>query len=93
MRIVNQGNNPYIMQGCCKTCETVVEVDIRTDCKSSVERKEWTDSFDPDQRTIDERWIRVITTYYLACPVCSERIVAHVENDDSSRYQSNRRRY
>lgn len=93
MRIVTEGQNPYIKQARCSTCRTVVEVDIRTDdCKREETRtREW-DSTDPDGRTKDEEWTRVIVNYTCPCPICSETIQVHSEWDDSDRQVQRRRR-
>ncbi len=96
MRIVNQGKNPYIMQGRCKTCKTVVEVDIRSDCKKEVSqcKQEYWCWWETRQRP-DYTWWRIVTSYSLPCPVCSEKILVHEEYDDSGEAEAQRksRRY
>ena len=92
MRIVSQGENPYIKQPTCSTCKTVVEVDIRTDCKKEVAEYQaeywcwWETRPRPDYT-----WLRIETRYSFVCPVCSETIVAHREYDDSRKAEAERK--
>ena len=92
MRIVEHGRNPYIKRVCCMACGTEIEVDIRTDCKKEVSEYQaehwcwWETRSRPDYT-----WLRIVNHYTLACPVCSERIVAFEEYDDSREADARRK--
>jgi len=92
VRIVSEGQNPYIKQATCKTCKTVIEADIRTECKKEVSQcqAEYWCWWETRQRP-DYTWLRIITSYILACPVCSEKILVHEEYDDSREAEAKRK--
>lgn len=77
MKIVSEGQNPYIKQARCESCGTTIEVDIRKDCESKQVRESMGNYKDHDGLTCTT-W-RSLKEYRCTCPICEDPIVTHRE--------------